>query len=150
MFVSLRGMVTQVLHGCRQLVPWGVPLSGETSATLVLCYIFHRRLPCFAGRKERRTSNQHGPYVLGYTHPTMAKNNELQARESKLISEISPQFRSQSAIRLREGGIGSNRGSAWPRWIRSRVLYTPPVKAAKSVAIEPRIRGGDRDRWWSL
>ncbi len=72
----------------------------------------HRKLPCYAGRKERRMSSQHGPYALGYTHPTMAKNNESQARECKLISQISPQFRLQSAIRLHEVGIGSNRGSA--------------------------------------
>ena len=56
-------------------------------------------------------SSQHGPYALGYTHPTMAKNNELQHREVKLISEISPQFRLQSETRLHEGGIGSNRRS---------------------------------------
>ena len=30
-------MVEQLLHGCRQLVPWGVDLSVETSATLILC-----------------------------------------------------------------------------------------------------------------
>lgn len=57
-------------------------------------------------------SSQHGPYTLGYTHPTMAKNNELPARECQLISEISPQFRLESATRLHEVGIGSNRGSA--------------------------------------
>ena len=57
-------------------------------------------------------SNQHGPYALGYTHPTMAKNNELQVRKYKLISEISPQFRLGSATRPHEVGIGSNRGSA--------------------------------------
>ncbi len=27
----------QVLHGCRQLVPRGVPLSRKTSATLAIC-----------------------------------------------------------------------------------------------------------------
>ncbi len=58
------------------------------------------------------TSGQHGAYALGDTHPTMAKNNETQARESKQISEISPQFRLESATRLHEAGIGSNRGSA--------------------------------------
>ncbi len=57
-------------------------------------------------------SNQHGSYILGYTHPTMANNNELQASNGKLISEISPQFRSRAAIRPREVGIASNRGSA--------------------------------------
>ncbi len=52
-------------------------------------------------------SSQHGSYTLGYTHPTMANNNELQTGDRKLISEISPQFRSESAIRLREAGIAS-------------------------------------------
>jgi len=58
------------------------------------------------------TSNQHGAYALGHTHPTMAKNNELQARKCKLISEISPQFRLGAATRPHEVGIASNRGSA--------------------------------------
>ena len=42
----------------------------------------------------------------------MAKNNVLQASNSKLITEISPQFRLGSATRPHEVGIGSNRGSA--------------------------------------
>ena len=58
------------------------------------------------------TSGQHGAYVLGYTHPTMANNNESQAGNGKLISEISPQLELESATRLHERGIGSNRGSA--------------------------------------
>ena len=36
----------------------------------------------------------------------------LQTRESKLIPKSSPQFGSESATRLREVGIASNRGSA--------------------------------------
>ena len=39
------------------------------------------------------TSGQHGAYVLGYTHPTMAKNSEGQVGNDEQISEISPQFR---------------------------------------------------------
>ena len=57
-------------------------------------------------------SSQHVPYTLGYTHPTMAKNKEPQVRKCKQISEISPQFRLESATRLHEGGISSNRESA--------------------------------------
>ena len=57
-------------------------------------------------------SSQHGPYTLGYTHPTMAKNNELQASNCKQISEISPQFRLGAATRPHEVGISSNRESA--------------------------------------
>ena len=42
----------------------------------------------------------------------MAKNNELQAGNGKLISEISPQFRLGAETRPHEVGIGSNRESA--------------------------------------
>ena len=56
------------------------------------------------------TSSQHASYTLGYTHPTMAKNNELQASNGKLISEISPQFRLGSATLPHEVGITSIRG----------------------------------------
>ena len=58
------------------------------------------------------TSSQHGSYVLGYTHPTMGSNNELQAGNGKLISKIYPQFRLRSEIRPHEDGIASNRESA--------------------------------------
>ena len=71
------GAETQVVHGCRQLVPWGVELSLWTSATLVFCYhSFMEDSKETAGvnrRKERMTSSQHAPYILGYTRNTMAK-----------------------------------------------------------------------------
>ncbi len=57
-------------------------------------------------------SNQHGSYIQGYTHPTMANNNELQPGNRKPISEISPQFRLRAAICPHEVEIASNRGSA--------------------------------------
>ncbi len=57
------------------------------------------------------TSSQHGAYVQGDTHPTMAKNSELRGRKVELISEISPQFRLRAETRPHEVGIGSNRGS---------------------------------------
>ena len=58
------------------------------------------------------TSSQHGPYVQGYTHPTMANNNGLQVGNGKLIPEISPQFGLRAAICPHEVEIASNRGSA--------------------------------------
>ena len=61
------------------------------------------------------TSGQHGAYVLGNTHPTMANNNEPQAGNGKQISEISPQFRLGSATRPHEVGIASNGQSAGGR-----------------------------------
>ncbi len=64
-----------MLHGCRQLVPWGVGLSPATSATLILCYLARgslRKLPAMSWRKVGTTSSHHGPYVQGYTRATMA------------------------------------------------------------------------------
>ncbi len=61
------------------------------------------------------TSGQHGAYVLGYTHPTMAKNNEQRVRKDEQISEISPQFRLRAAICPHEVGIASNGQSAGGR-----------------------------------
>jgi len=58
------------------------------------------------------TSSQHGAYVQGNTHPTMAKNNGLLNRKMELIPEISSQFGLWAEIRPHEVGIGSNRGSA--------------------------------------
>ena len=105
-------MVGQLLHGSRQLVPWGVPLSRRTSATRIRCYKCHRRLPRYvSGRKEGTTTCQHGAYTLGNTHPTMAKNNGMQTSNGKQIPEISPQFRLRAATRPHEVGIGSNRRS---------------------------------------
>ncbi len=66
----------KVLHGCRQLVPWGVRLSPITSATpVVSCQRVVSgtlaRLPVQTARKVGMTSNHHGPYVLGHTRATM-------------------------------------------------------------------------------
>src|SRR3989344_3797655 len=37
------------------------------------------------GRKEGTTSSQHGLYILGHTHATMATHNGLQGGNAKLI-----------------------------------------------------------------
>ena len=58
------------------------------------------------------TSNHHAPYDLGYTRATMDRTKGQQNREVKPIPQICSQFGSQSATRLREAGIASNRGSA--------------------------------------
>lgn len=60
-------------------------------------------------------SSQHGAYVLGYTHPTMANNNEQRDRKVEQISEISPQFRLGAATCPHEVGIASNGLSAGGR-----------------------------------
>ena len=81
----------QVLHSCRQLVPWGVYLSVETSATLTPCSIAHGELPRhLAGRKGRMTSSQYDPYIWGHTHPTMGRYNGLPSRKAELIPVKTP------------------------------------------------------------
>ena len=84
----------KVLHGCRQLVPWGVRLSPITSATPVVSYQqvmlgTLARLPVQTVRKVGMTSNHHGPYVLGYTRVTMVTTVGCHlATESKSIKVI--------------------------------------------------------------
>ncbi len=89
---------SKVLHGCRQLVPWGVGLSPATSATLIFsCQHVMvgtlERLPAQAERKEGMTSSHHGPYAQGYTRATMASTEccdpamESQSQKGRLSSD---------------------------------------------------------------
>ena len=76
MYFSARTQ-NKVLHGCRQLVPWGVGLSPATSATPIFsCHQVKlgtlKRLPTQVVRKAGTTSSHHGPYDQGYTRATMA------------------------------------------------------------------------------
>ena len=57
------------------------------------------------------TSNHHALYDLGYTRTTMAFNKEKQDREVERNPKTRSQFGLQSATRLHEVGIASNRES---------------------------------------
>src|SRR4029078_13656104 len=73
-----------------------------------------------------------------------------QCREVEQIPPSASRFGLEAAIRLHEVGVASNRGSATPRGIRSRALYTPPVTPRKQVtpeAGELTLLGGSRRRW---
>ncbi len=67
------------------------------------------------------------PLYLGLHTRYNGRNNGMPSREAEPIPQIRPQFRLQAATRLHEVGVASKRASAIVRWIRSRVLYTPPV-----------------------
>ncbi len=60
------------------------------------------------------TSNHHAPYDLGYTRATMdrTKGSETARLSQSHKSVLSSDRSLQSATRLREAGIASNRGSA--------------------------------------
>ncbi len=60
------------------------------------------------------TSSQHGLYVQGYTRATM-DGTEGSIPRGGANPQNHSQFGLQAAIRLHEGGIASNRGSATPR-----------------------------------
>ena len=68
-------MIEQLLHGCRQLVPWGVDLSVETSATLILCSIVMRN--CLAYSGEEGGDDVKSAWRL-YLGPHTSYNGKLQ------------------------------------------------------------------------
>ena len=72
-------------------------------------------LPAQAERKVGTTSSHHGPYAQGDTRATMVHTEGQRTSDSKPISESVSQFGSESATRLREVGIASNRASAMAR-----------------------------------
>ncbi len=58
------------------------------------------------------TSSQHGPYVLGDTHATMAATKGSQPARGSQSQQRRSQFGLQAATRLHEVGVASNRESA--------------------------------------
>ena len=107
----LFGARSKVLHGCRQLVPWGVGLSPATSATPIFsCHQVMlgtlKRLPMQIVRKVGTTSSHHGPYVQGYTRATMASTmsshlvRESESQKACLSSDWSLQLDSMKADSL--------------------------------------------------
>ena len=100
----------------------------------------------------RTTSSQHGAYAVGDTHPTMAKNSGLQPREGKQIPEISSQLGLESATRLHERGIGSNRGSAGRgEYVLGSCTHRPSSQQSRGRPKLPRIAGElSRIRRWGL
>ncbi len=57
------------------------------------------------------TSSPHGLYVQGYTRATMVGTNRRKPAKVELIGKSRPQFGLESATRLHEAGIASNRRS---------------------------------------
>ncbi len=87
-----------------------------------------RRLPAQAERKEGTTSNHHGPYAQGYTRATMAHTEGsylvtgCQSQKVRLSSDRSLQL---DSVKVESLVIAHQQ---WRSEIRSRTLYTPPVK----------------------
>jgi hypothetical protein len=58
------------------------------------------------------TSSQHGPYVQGDTHATMAATMRSKPARGSESHQTRSQFGLQAATRLHEVGVASNRRSA--------------------------------------
>ncbi len=86
------------------------------------------------------------PLRLGLHTCYNGRYKGLQTCESKRIPKSRSKFGLQSATRLHEAGIASNRVSAMTRWIRSRALYTPPVTPWKPGVPEVRDPTLGRER----
>ena len=99
-----------VVSSCREMlgqVPQRAqPLSIVASSKMGTLW----RLPGITRRKVGMTSNHHAPYDLGTCYNGV--NKGTRAREGEQTSEITSQFGLQSATRLHEAGIASNRESA--------------------------------------
>ena len=76
------------------------------------------------------------PLMTWATHVLQWTEQGQQNREVKPIPQICSQFGSQSATRLREAGIASNRGSACRGEYVPGPLYTPPVTPREFVTPE--------------
>ena len=63
-------------------------------------------------RKAGMTSSQHGPYVLGDTHATMAGTTGRQPAMGSQSQQNRSQFGLEAETRLHEAGVASNCGSA--------------------------------------
>ncbi len=107
----------QVLHGCRQLVPRGVGLSPATSATPIVCYHHLVGDSCkTAGDKPEEGGDDvksSWPLCPGLHTCYNGRYKAPRNREMEQNAKSRPQFGLESETRLHEGGIASNRASAW-------------------------------------
>ena len=111
---SLIQTITQVLHGCRQLVSWDVRLSPLTSATLaVSCYPSGALWwDCLGNQEEGGNDVKSSwPLCLGLHTCYNGRHKEQRICKDELISKNRSKFGLRSAIRPHEAEIASNRAS---------------------------------------
>src|SRR5256714_11847660 len=92
------------------------------------------------------TSSQHGPYVRGHTHATMAGTEGGEGATRSGSQQSRPQWGSGAETRPRERGVASNRRSAHggeyvPGPCTHRPSRHPSLVLPKSLA-EPARDGG--------
>ncbi len=90
------------------------------------------------------TSSQHAPYALGYTRTTMVGTKGSDPARGSESHQTQPQFRLQAATRLHEGGIASNRRSAYCGELFPGLVHTArhTMEAGHARSSYPNLSGG--------
>ena len=99
------------------------------------------------------TSSQHGPYVQGYTHATMAATTRSKGASRSESQQTRSQFGLQAATRLHEVGVASNRRSAHGgEYVPGSCTHRPSrhgsvehLKPVGQPAREAAVEGGPGD-----
>jgi hypothetical protein len=98
-------------------------------------------------------SSQHGPYVQGYTHATMAATTRSEPVTGSESQQTRSQFGLQAATRLHEVGVASNRWSAYSgEYVPGSCTHRPShhgslehLKPVGQPAREAAVEGGPGD-----
>src|SRR5438105_13271894 len=112
------------------------------------------------------TSSQHGSYVEGYTHATMAGTTGCEGATWSQSHQSRSQFGLQAATRLHEVGVASNcwsahsseyvpgpcthRPSRHESWIRLKPGPQPPREGAVEGGASDRDEAGTRSPYRKL
>ncbi len=114
---ALRGLYTGAawLSSARAVRCWVKSCNERNPCHLLPAFRMgtQMELPVTNRRKVGTTSSHHGPYVLGYTRATMAGTERCKTARWSKSQKSWFQFGLESETRLHEGGIASNRASAW-------------------------------------
>src|SRR5690606_8765953 len=132
------GTQRQVLHGCRQLVVGNVGLSPVTSATLVLsCHHLVGVSKETAGDKPEEGGDDvksSWPLRVGLHTCYNGRYRGSRSREVELISQSRSSSGLESATRLHEVGIASNRESeCYGESVRGPCTHRPSHQARGSL-----------------
>ena len=94
------------------------------------------------------TSSHHAPYGLGYTRTTMALNRGKRKGDLEQTPKTESQFGLQAATRLHEGGIASNRRSAYcGEYVPGPCTHRPSSHESRGRLKSVTVRSGLGRNW---
>jgi hypothetical protein len=94
------------------------------------------------------TSSPHGPYAQGYTRATMVQVQREANSRGEQISKSASQFGLESATRLHEVGIASNRRSAcYGEYVPGPCTHRPSHHESWLYILRRRLTSEAALRW---